>query len=305
MGQLESHLYSGGYVTAKHSDLVYCKRADGIVYSIDGESYGSAWAKTEHGEKSLLALGAVLACDKPSRPIYPDRLIDAEIEERARAADNEQIRRDVGAPSISTNARRAGNIAPNGYRFPDGEQLGAHLREGGHIMINGRGKWYRMRANLLECLHGKSSEWESSAYDNHIDDLVRNERVVACSEPELSKEIRMRDQVIADTGCARPRIYPGIPKQTQEQPAPNLWQPISFAEAMHAITLGATATRIGELPVHIYASINGEHVVRRVARGAWARVILNVDMIQAKWKVINQFDKDYLDSSISAEWDGK
>lgn len=117
--------------------------------------------------------------------------------ERQREEDNEQVRRDVGAPKISTNAKNARCIAPNGYRFQIGEELRLHLNEGGHVMINGREKpkWYRMRANLLECLHENSAQWEASAWN--VEDLAEMERVVACDEPQLSKDIRAREE--ADT----------------------------------------------------------------------------------------------------------
>lgn len=110
--------------------------------------------------------------------------------------DDEQVCSDVSAPEIGTNARRAGRIAPNGYRFQNGEELRLHLNEGGHVIINGQGKWYRMRANLLEYLYRTGHDWQQSAWG--LDDLARMETVLACDEPQLSKDIRAREEADAE-----------------------------------------------------------------------------------------------------------
>lgn len=182
-GQMEKHLWHGGYLRGEDSDLVYCKRANGIIYAIDGESFGAGWVATDHNEKTLWAKGAVFACDAPTRPIDPETAIRAqEKRERERRAESKNC------------------IASNGYLFPTGDALRLHLNKGGHVMINGRGphKWYRMRANLLECLYENSSQWESSAWE--LDQLVALQRVVACDEPQLSKDIAERDRVISAIG---------------------------------------------------------------------------------------------------------
>jgi len=185
-GQMEKHLWHGGYLRGEDPDLVYCKRANGIIYAIEGESFGAEWVATNHSEKSLWDRGAVFACDAPTRPLDPEWRIRAQ-EKR------ERERRDESKPCI----------APNGYRFPIGEELRLHLNEGGHAMINGREphKWYRMHANLLECLYSTSPEWQQSAWN--LDDLVRTERVVACDEPQLSKDIRAREEADAERNARK------------------------------------------------------------------------------------------------------
>lgn len=115
--------------------------------------------------------------------------------------DDEQVCSDVSAPEIGTNARRAGRIAPNGYRFQNGDELRLHLNEGGHVIINGQGKWYRMRANLLECIYRTGHEWQQSAWDLY--DLAKMERVVACDEPQLSKDIRAREEADAERSARK------------------------------------------------------------------------------------------------------
>ena len=76
--QMEKHLWHGGYLRGEDPDLVYCKRANGVVYAIDGESFGAGWVATDHNERTLWAKGAVFACDAPSRPIDPERRIQAQ-----------------------------------------------------------------------------------------------------------------------------------------------------------------------------------------------------------------------------------
>ena len=146
------------------------------------------WVGSFRALSELVRTDKVIACDVPALAM---EIAAWEKHDRERKADDEQVRRDVGAP------RPRACIAPNGYLFPIGEELRLHLNEGGHVMINGSEprKWYRMRANLLECLYSTSPEWQQSAWN--LDDLVRTERVVACDEPQLSKDIRAREE--ADT----------------------------------------------------------------------------------------------------------
>lgn len=183
-GQMEKHLWHGGYLRGEDPDLVYCKRANGIIYAIEGESFGAGWVATNHSEKSLWDRGAVFACDAPTRPLDPEWRIGAQ-EKR------ERERRDESKPCI----------APNGYRFPIGEELRLHLNEGGFVQDEGREKWYRARANKQEVLFGTRAEWEPSAWD--WNDMVRMMNLVACDEPQLSKDIRAREEADAERNARK------------------------------------------------------------------------------------------------------
>lgn len=156
------------------------------------------WVGSFRSLGELVRTEKVIACDEPelSREIRGD----AE-RERQREEDNEQVRRDVGAPRISTNAKRAGCIAPNGYRFPIGEELRLHLNEGGFVQVDYRDKWYRARANKQEVLYGTRAEWEPASWD--WDDMARMNVCIACDEPQLSKDIRAREEADAERAAKK------------------------------------------------------------------------------------------------------
>lgn len=86
----------------------------------------------------------------------------------------------------------------SGYKFTSSVALRAHFRAGGFAQVNAREKWYRAIANRLEVLHDKLSEWERASWD--LDDLVRMEDIIACDEPQLSKDIAERDRVLSAIG---------------------------------------------------------------------------------------------------------
>lgn len=66
--------------------------------------------------------------------------------------------------------------------------LRAHFSAGGIVQIAGVEKWYRMPTTQLLALNSTSSDWTDSFRE--LCELVRTEKVIACDEPELSREIR-------------------------------------------------------------------------------------------------------------------
>lgn len=180
---LRAHFSAGGCVQVAGREYWYRMPETQLemLCATSGEWVGSFRALSE-----LVRNEKVIACDVPALAM---EIAAWEKHDRERKADDEQVRRDVGAP------RQRACIAPNGYRFPIGEELRLHLNEGGFVQDEGREKWYRARANKQEVLFGTRAEWEPSAWD--WDDMVRMMNLVACDEPQLSKDIRAREE--ADT----------------------------------------------------------------------------------------------------------
>lgn len=90
---------------------------------------------------------------------------------------------------------------PNGHVFATGDMLRAHLNAGGFVQIVDCEKWYRSRANKQEWLGEKSSQWEATAWD--WDDLARMNVCRACDEPQLSKDIRAREEADAERNARK------------------------------------------------------------------------------------------------------
>lgn len=92
-------------------------------------------------------------------------------------------------------------IRENGYRFYLGETLRAHLNAGGFVQADGREKWYRARANKQEVLYGTRAEWEPASWD--WDDMASHMVCIACNEPQLSKDIRAREEADAERNARK------------------------------------------------------------------------------------------------------
>lgn len=192
---LRAHFSAGGIVQIAGVEKWYRMPTTQLLAL---KSTSSDWTDSFRELCELVRNEKVIACDEPelSREIRGD----AE-RERQREEDNEQVRRDVGAPKISTNAKNARCIAPNGYQFPIGEELRLHLNEGGFVQVDYRDKWYRARANKQEVLYGTRAEWEPASWD--WDDMARMNVCIACDEPQLSKDIRAREEADAERNARK------------------------------------------------------------------------------------------------------
>lgn len=79
--------------------------------------------------------------------------------------------------------------------------LRAHFSAGGIVQIAGVEKWYRMPTTQLFVLCPTDDEWAESWRD--LGELVRNEQLIACAEPEVSKRMREDDSGASDYKLAQ------------------------------------------------------------------------------------------------------
>lgn len=93
------------------------------------------------------------------------------------------------------------HIREKGHRFEFGETLRAHLNAGGFVQVDGREKWYRARANKQEVLHGARAEWEPASWD--WSDMASHMVCIACDEPQLSKDIRAREEAESERAAKK------------------------------------------------------------------------------------------------------
>lgn len=95
------------------------------------------------------------------------------------------------------------DLVKNGVGIHAEKTLRSHFSAGGYAKIVGTDQWYRQTGDRLEVLSSESNRrWAKSQYAD-AGALVRNEPLIACAEPEVSKRMREDDSGASDYKLAQ------------------------------------------------------------------------------------------------------